>query len=147
MANSSTSRLSHKGYTDKQTHTTHRQTDKQHTASAIVGLDTPDILSVGYRCQELGFGFHWDPHSTPYFGFPDGKTQVDLHVESYVPYLCDNGDVAVQKAMVSTDPTTCWYDDTYAEDDISCSAPVATPCVDRFLVGTEAKSSDPGAVD
>ena len=29
---------------------------KQST-TAVVGKDTPDLLSVGYRCQELGYGF------------------------------------------------------------------------------------------
>ena len=29
--------------------------------SAVVGKNTPDLLSVGYRCQELGYGFHWEP--------------------------------------------------------------------------------------
>ena len=29
--------------------------------SAVVGENTPDLPSVGYRCQELGDGFHWEP--------------------------------------------------------------------------------------
>ena len=45
---------------------------KQST-NAVVGLDTPNLLSVGYRCQELGLGFHWEPNSVPYFVLPDGK--------------------------------------------------------------------------
>ena len=37
----------------------------KHKVNAAVGGDTPDLLSVGYRCQELGFGFHWEPRSVP----------------------------------------------------------------------------------
>ena len=49
--------------------------------SAVVGKNTPDLLSVGYRCQELGYGFHWEPYQVPYIVLPDGKTEVDLHVD------------------------------------------------------------------
>ena len=28
--------------------------------SAVVGKNTPALLSVGYRCQELGYGFGWE---------------------------------------------------------------------------------------
>ena len=35
---------------------------------------TPDVLTVGRRCVEEGFGFHWEPYSTkPYFVLPGGK--------------------------------------------------------------------------
>ena len=64
------------------------------TTSAIIGGNMPDLLSVGYRCQELGFAFHWEPKSTPYFVLPNGKTEVDLHVDHYVPYLFDDGEIA-----------------------------------------------------
>ena len=30
---------------------------KQST-TAVVGKDRPELLSVGYRCQELGYGFY-----------------------------------------------------------------------------------------
>ena len=69
--------------------------------SAVVGKNTPDLLSVGYRCQELGYGFHWEPYQVPYIVFPDGKTEVDLHVDQYVPYLLDDGDTAIHKSCVS----------------------------------------------
>jgi hypothetical protein len=68
--------------------------------NAVVGGDTPDLLSVGYRCKEFGFGFHWDPRSVPYFVLPDG-TEVDLHVDHYVPYLFDDGDVTINRAACS----------------------------------------------
>ena len=49
--------------------------------SAVVGKNTPDLLSVCCRCQELGYGFHWEPCQVPYVVLPDGKTEVDLHVD------------------------------------------------------------------
>ena len=70
---------------------------------ATVGGDTPDLLSMGYRCMKQGFGFHWMPFQTPYFVRPEGKgearvvdpdprcTQINLSVENYIPYLYDNG--------------------------------------------------------
>ena len=33
----------------------------QEVTSAVVGKNPPDLLSIGYRCQELGYGFHWEP--------------------------------------------------------------------------------------
>ena len=69
--------------------------------SAVVDKSTPDLLSVGYRCQELGYGIHWEPYQVPYIVLPDGKTEVDLHVDQYVPYLLDDGDTAIHKSCVS----------------------------------------------
>ncbi len=44
--------------------------------------DTPDIQSVGYRCVEEGWGFHWAPFSiTLYWQRPDG-TRIILKVEN-----------------------------------------------------------------
>ena len=70
--------------------------------NAVVGGDTPDLFSVGYRCQELGFGFHWEPRSVPYLVLTDG-TEVDLHVDQYVPHLFDDGDVTIHRAACSYD--------------------------------------------
>ena len=74
----------------------------QQSTTAVIGKDTPDLLSVGYRCQELGYGFYWPPHSIPYFVLPDGKTEVDLEVDQFVPYLLDTGDTAVHKPSSSS---------------------------------------------
>ena len=35
----------------------------KHRVNAVVGGDTPDLLSVGYRCQEFRIGFHWELRS------------------------------------------------------------------------------------
>ena len=62
----------------------------------------PLLLSVGYRCQELGYGFYWLPYSIPYFVLPDGHTEVDLEVDQFVPYLLDTGDTAIHKLSSSS---------------------------------------------
>ena len=56
-------------------------------ASAFVLPDTPWVLSVRLRCQEMGYGFHWFPFQTPYPTLPDG-TRIDLEVDGGIPYLC-----------------------------------------------------------
>jgi len=74
----------------------------QQSTTAVIGKDTPGLLSVGYRCQELGYGFYWPPHSIPYLVLPDGKTEVDLEVDQFVPYLLDTGDTAIHKPSSSS---------------------------------------------
>ena len=57
--------------------------------------DTPDVMTVGRRCQEHGYGFAWDPFSDqPYYTKPDGKggwngDVVPLYAFDYCPYLPD----------------------------------------------------------
>ena len=51
--------------------------------------DSPDVLSIGRRCVEHGYGFHWDPFSEdPFLVTPNGD-KVKLRVFDYVPYLPD----------------------------------------------------------
>ena len=69
--------------------------------SAVVGKNTLDLLSVGYGCRELDYGFYWEPYQVPYIVLPDGKTEVDLHVDQYVPYLLDDGDTAIHKSCIA----------------------------------------------
>ena len=85
--------------------------------SAVVCKNTPDLLSVGYRCQELGYGFHWEPYQAPYIVLPDGKTEVDFHVDQYVPYLLDDGDTAICKSCVSMPCAAFQYEIFDLEDD------------------------------
>ena len=36
--------------------------------------DTPDVMSVGQRCSEYGYGFYWAPWAEePYLHTPDGR--------------------------------------------------------------------------
>ena len=74
----------------------------EQSTTAVVGKDTPDLLSVGYRCQELGYIVYWPPHSIPYSVLPDGKTEVDLEVDQFVPYELDTGDTAIHKPSCSS---------------------------------------------
>ena len=48
---------------------------------------TPAMLSVGRRCVDFGYAFHWPPQShKPYFVTPKGK-RIELVVQDYVPYV------------------------------------------------------------
>ena len=55
-------------------------------ATAFVLPDTPWVLSVGLRCKEMGYGFHWFAYQNPYITLPDG-TRIDLEVDGGIPYL------------------------------------------------------------
>ena len=39
---------------------------------ALVLPSTPYVLSLGRRCQELGYGFWWEPYGLPHLMLPDG---------------------------------------------------------------------------
>ena len=63
--------------------------------------DTPDVLSIGYRCQALGYGFIWPPYADHCFLVPpeckfpviSGKMKnsyVRCEAEDYIPYLTDD---------------------------------------------------------
>ena len=41
--------------------------------------DSPDLISIGRRCQEMGYTFHWSPWSKrPYFILPGSEQKVHL---------------------------------------------------------------------
>ena len=48
--------------------------------------DTPAVLSVGKRCMEQGFTFHWEAGRNPIMTNPEGLV-VELEVEKNIPYL------------------------------------------------------------
>jgi len=51
---------------------------------------TPPVLTVGYRCMELGYTFIWPTAQEPYFiRRPDGLIN-HLTVENYITYLVPN---------------------------------------------------------
>ena len=58
------------------------------TSSALVLESTSSVLSVGLRCMEYGFSFHWPCGQAPYLVTPDGF-QVDCTVENnaHITYL------------------------------------------------------------
>ena len=55
---------------------------------AVILADTPAVLSVGKRCMDMGFSFHWPNKEFPYFIRPDGRTILCI-VEDYVPYVIE----------------------------------------------------------
>ena len=50
------------------------------------------IISVGQRCMELGYDFHWKPYVPPVIARPDGK-RFECTVRHFVPYLQEDGGV------------------------------------------------------
>ena len=64
---------------------------------------TPAVLSVGRRCMEHGYAFHWEPWQDPVLICPDGKV-VALEVDQYVPYLVCLGTVFPAAAAVGDLP-------------------------------------------
>ncbi len=48
--------------------------------------DSPPVLSVGKRCMEQGFTFHWQAGMNPIMTNPQGDV-VELEVERNIPYL------------------------------------------------------------
>ena len=61
--------------------------DLRETASPLLLDSTPAVLSVGLRCMELGYNFHWPNKKNPYFILPSGK-RFTMQVDRNVPYLC-----------------------------------------------------------
>ena len=56
--------------------------------------ESPAVVSVGQRCIDAGWSFHWPAFSRPYFKKPDG-TKVKLEVQDYVPYLPSSTGIAM----------------------------------------------------
>ncbi len=53
---------------------------------AIVLKSSPNAISVGHYCMELGYYFKWPPGKDPYFVKPNGD-KVRFYVHGNVPYL------------------------------------------------------------
>jgi hypothetical protein len=58
---------------------------KEHVYPLLLD-STPAVLSVGRRCMEDGFSFHWPAGGNPVFVSPNG-TQLVCEVDNFVPYL------------------------------------------------------------
>ncbi|KAI4258793.1 MAG: hypothetical protein L6R35_007468, partial [Caloplaca aegaea] len=54
--------------------------------------ENPPLMSVGKRCMEHDYEFHWYPKQAPYFISPDKET-ITLEVENSVPLLRSLGTV------------------------------------------------------
>ena len=71
--------------------------------------DTPPVLSVGLRCRQYGYEFHWFPHKTPYMVTPDGNKLV-LEVIDDLPYINMN---AKPQPFEKEETYPGWYHSTY----------------------------------
>jgi hypothetical protein len=60
----------------------------QQHVSPLLLEHSPPVLSVGKRCMEEGYSFHWPAGRNPYLIAPDGVKHV-LEVDNMVPYLPD----------------------------------------------------------
>ena len=49
---------------------------------------TPRVCSVGRRCMDEGYGFHWYPGQAPYFVTPEGR-KLRCKMKGGVPVLGD----------------------------------------------------------
>jgi hypothetical protein len=52
----------------------------------LVLPSTPPVLTIGRRCMQEGYSFHWPSGQQPTLTTPDGETLV-LEVDNFVPYL------------------------------------------------------------
>ena len=64
----------------------------------LVMPETPSVISVGERCLDHGYSFHWPAGKTPYLLLPNGR-RVNLVVDGKIPYLTLEG----RKAMGQVD--------------------------------------------
>eukprot|EP00435_Cladocopium_sp_Y103_P068234 s172_g31.t1 len=48
--------------------------------------DTPSVLSMGKRCQDLGYSFLWPSGKNPYMLDSDGNI-IEMIVKDYIPYV------------------------------------------------------------
>ena len=80
------------------------------TSSALVLESTPNFLSVGLRCMEYGYSFHWPNAQNPYWVTREGE-EIRCAVEHNVPFLVTSHDsprlVAPASTSVSDDCTVC----------------------------------------
>ena len=57
--------------------------------SPLMLKETPAAITVGQRCMDKGWAFHWPSGQSPYMVDPDGRI-IPLVVENYVPYLYED---------------------------------------------------------
>ena len=66
---------------------------------------TPPVCSVGRRCMDEGYGFHWYPGQAPYFVTPEGR-KLRCKMKGRVPVIGDEvmATPAAGNAKVATNP-------------------------------------------
>ena len=48
--------------------------------------ETPSVLSIGRRCMDMGYSFHWEAGRNPVLVTPEGHI-IPLVVEKHIPYM------------------------------------------------------------
>ena len=66
----------------------------------LVMPETPSVISVGERCLDHGYSFHWPAGKTPYLLLPNGR-RVNLIVDGKIPYLTLEGRQAMGQVDVA----------------------------------------------
>ena len=66
----------------------------------LVMPETPSVISVGERCLDHGYSFHWPAGKTPYLLLPNGR-RVNLVVDGKIPYLTLEGRQAMGQVDVA----------------------------------------------
>jgi len=83
---------------------------------AVLLSNTPAVISVGKRCMEMGYGFHWEPYQAPTITHPDG-TKVQCVVENNCPYVVEEGGVMCPNITGGTSSTSSSSRDPGLRDD------------------------------
>ena len=65
----------------------------------LVMDETPDVISIGWRCVELGWSFWWPPFSLHPILSPPGAKDIVCNVRGHIPYIDRaSGNVSVPAA-------------------------------------------------
>ena len=73
---------------------------------AVLLKDAPSVISVGKRCMDLGYDFHWPAFKPPIITFPDGVTKVNCVVENYCPYVVEDEGVVCPLKTSDDNPSS-----------------------------------------
>jgi hypothetical protein len=91
------------------------QTEDSQVEGIMCLQDCPNILSVGYRCQELGYGFYWPPGKDYAYLIPPGSVTpfiikgsatglVKCQADRWIPYLQDPDNPELSQPVAAVAP-------------------------------------------
>ena len=63
--------------------------------AAVIGNDTPEVLSLGALCKENGCSFEWKPYKNKPRFFDNAGNEVQTFVYSNVPYVANCSSAAI----------------------------------------------------
>ncbi len=106
--------------------------------NALVLDKTPNVISIGQRCREMGYSFHWPSYSSdPYFLTPEGH-HLTLVVHGNIPYL-EN----IRRGTSPAAPVEAGNGEVPGEDASRASAP-ADDAAPETVANTEPLVGDGG---